>query len=351
MKIFVTGCSGIVGKIAAKGLSEAGAEVIGFARHLKTMTGVADFRTGNIADYDMLKAAMQDCDTVLHLAAYHMPYDAPEQEVFRVNAGGTFNIFKACAELGIKKLVVASSPNAIGYNFGVRIHELSYLPVDGIHPLYTTDPYSFTKQTIEEIGRYFYRRYNISSVFIRLGLDYHLTIENWVKSQARDDLRFLRTWVDGLLELPAKEGIREVRHIENEMNACRNHAISAALPFKNGTEYVYDVFSDKQKIWSYYIHNFLMYLDGRDLSDAVVCSFNASFEGSHDIFIADDKNMLGIESTKLAALVYPGVRIDFDRLHDYDALVDFRAAEKIVGFRAKHSVFDFYGELYNESGK
>jgi hypothetical protein len=348
MKVFVTGCSGIVGKIAAKGLSEAGAEVIGFARNPKTMVGVADFRTGNITNYDMLKTAMKDCDTVLHLAAYHMPYDASEEEVFNVNVGGTFNVFKACADLGIKKLVVASSPNAIGYNFGVKMRDLSYLPVDGMHPLYTTDPYSFTKQEVEEIGRYFYRRYNLSSVFLRLGLDYHFTIENWVKSQARDDLRFLHTWVDDLLALPTKEGIREVRHIENEMDARRNYAISTALPFKNGTEYVYDAFSNEQKIWSYYIHNFLMYLDGRDLSDAVVCSINASFEGSHDIFIADDKNMLGIESARLAALVYPGARVDFNRLHDYDALVDFRAAKKIIGFQSKYSVSDFYGELYDK---
>jgi len=140
-----------------------------------------------------------------------------------------------------------------------------------------------------------------------------------------------------------------VRRIENEMDACRLRALTEAPPFKNGTEYVYESFTPELKVWGYLVHNFLMYLDMRDLGDAIVRSVESGFEGSHDIFIADDKNMLGIESLKLAGLLYPGAKPDIGRLSGYDALVDYREAEKLIGFRAKHSVAGFYGALYGDA--
>jgi NAD(P)-dependent dehydrogenase (short-subunit alcohol dehydrogenase family) len=346
MKVFVTGVTGGVGKIAARCLSAAGAQVIGFSRRPAEVAGVSEFRAGDVTDYEGLKAAMSGCDEVVHLAAYHMPYDAPEQEMFGVNVGGTFNVFKACAELGINRVTVASSPNAIGYNFGVYVRDISYLPVDGDHPLYTTDPYSFTKQEIEEVGRYFYRRHGISSVFMRLGLDFRTTIEEWAVSPARERERSLRKLVDGLLALPGKEGAREVRRIENDMDRSRHFAKTSAPPFKNGTEYVYESFSDELKVWGYLVHNFLMYLDGRDLGESVVCSLNSGFSGSHVIFVADHKNMLGVESIKLANLLYPGAKANIGRLNGYDSLVDCDSTKKLIGFYARRTVADYYGVIY-----
>ena len=346
MKLLITGATGGVGRIASRKMYDAGAKVIGFSRVKADVPGISELRAGDITNYDVLKNAMADCDHILHLAACHMPYDAPEQEVFHTNVGGTFNVFKACAELGIKRVAVASSPNAIGYNFGVKVRNMVYLPVDGAHPAYTTDPYSFTKQQSEEVGRYFHRRYGISSVFLRLGLDFKTTVEEWVKSPGAAKARRLRQRVDDLLVLPEKERARAVKQIENEMDLDRYRAFIAMPPYRNGTEYVYEAFSEEMGIWGYLVHNFLMYLDMRDLGDALVCALNASFEGSHDLFVADSKNMLGIESVKLAGLLYPGAKVDSSRLTGFDALVDYREAERFIGFRAKHSVEDYYAELY-----
>jgi nucleoside-diphosphate-sugar epimerase len=302
-----------------------------------------------VTDYEQLKAAMSDCGAVLHLAALHMPYDAPEHELFRINAGGTFNVFKACAELGLKRLTAASSPNAIGYNFGVRVQDMSYLPVDGAHPAFTTDPYSYTKWVGENIGAYFYRRFGISSVFLRLGLDFRSEIGEWAAHPDRHKQRALRKLVNGLLALPQKEAAREVRRIENEMDERRFHALTEAPPFKNGTEYVYESFSEDQKIWGYLVHNFLMYLDRRDLADAIRRSLESGFEGTHAMFVADHKNMLGVESAKLANLLYPGAKPDISRLRGYDALVDYREAERIIGFKAKYTVADYYDIIYGSA--
>ena len=47
-------------------------------------------------------------------------------------------------------------------------------PIDEDHPTYTTDPYSFSKQVIEDIGAYFWRREGISSVFLRFPAVYDM---------------------------------------------------------------------------------------------------------------------------------------------------------------------------------
>lgn len=335
MKVFVTGYSGHLGPAVVKKLDASGAEVIGFDIDQKNVPGLADVRGGDILNYDQVKAAMTGCDEVLHMAAIAMPFYAREQEVFNVNASGTFNVFKACAELGIKRVSVTSSVNAIGYNFGVKVRDLSYLPVDGSHPLFATDPYSYSKGVSEDIGRYFYNRYGISSVFMRLGIGINV-----------EDIRSLRARVDGLLSLPEKEGIREVRRIEAEMDERRLYALREAPPYRNGTEYVYECFTKEQVIWSSHVHNFLIYTHLDDLCDACVCALSARYEGSHPIFVSDYVNMLGIESAKLALLLYPGAKVDFDLLKGYDALADYREAEKMIGFRAKHSFTDLYKEVF-----
>jgi len=346
-RVFMTGSTGGVGKIVAKELAERGVEVVGFARREQETEGVIEFRKGSTVDYDLLKKSMSDCDTVLHLAAYHMPYDAREQEVFEVNVGGTFNVFKACVELGIKRVTVASSPNAIGYNFATKGFNLEGIPVGNNTALYTTDIYSYSKECIESIGAYFYRRYDVNSTFLRLGLDFKTQVEDWVKlDNVRSDLTYLRKTVDEILSLGEREAIEEIRHIENAIDLKRREAMTCGVPFKNGTEYVYDKFTDEQRIWNYYVHNFLMYLDSRDLADGTIAAMEAEYQGNHNIFIADHKNLLGIETAKFASLLYPGAKIDYTKLIGYDAVVDYRETKALIGWCAKHSVSDFYNELY-----
>ena len=62
----------------------------------------------------------------------------------------------------------ASSINAFGCFWGNTDITPRYLPIDEAHPTYTTDPYSFSKTVIEEIGDYYWRREGISSVALRL---------------------------------------------------------------------------------------------------------------------------------------------------------------------------------------
>ena len=71
------------------------------------------------------------------------------KQIFQINAAGSFNVYQAAADAGIKRVVSASSINALGFNFGVKASRIRYLPIDEDHPNVTTDAYSFCKEVLD----------------------------------------------------------------------------------------------------------------------------------------------------------------------------------------------------------
>lgn len=351
MKILITGCIGNVGKIATEGFLNEGWEVRGLDIKAGKPREHVEYIIGDIKDFDTVMSAVEGCDAVLHLAAYGMPYLAEQPEMFQVNVAGTFHVFEACQRAGIRFLTVASSVNAIGYNFGITLPKIEEVPVSSGHSLYTTDMYSYSKECIESIGRYYWRRYGISSIFMRFGLDFTKTIEEWMSEEkGPSEVRALHRRLEELLKLPKEEAAQKVQKIEDDMNARRKYAFEKEEKFQNGIEYVYDEFDKEQEIWSYYIHNFMMFLDRRDMADAFLCSEQAKPKGCHVVFVADHKNMLGIETAKAAELCYPKAKLDSVKLQGFDAVIDYRETEELIGFRAKHSFEQYYDFLYGKKG-
>ncbi|GIU54003.1 3-beta hydroxysteroid dehydrogenase [Shewanella sp. KT0246] len=111
-KVFVTGAGGFLGKTICKRLRAADIDVVGFARGSYpelTAMGVTMIQ-GDIADYDSLYAAMQDCDLVFHVASKAGVWGSRES-YFDPNVNGTANIIRACKALDIKRLVYTSTPS------------------------------------------------------------------------------------------------------------------------------------------------------------------------------------------------------------------------------------------------
>ena len=59
----------------------------------------------------------QPVDAVVHFAAIPRIMITPDNEVFRVNAMGTYNVIEAAVKLGITKIVIASSETTYGLVF------------------------------------------------------------------------------------------------------------------------------------------------------------------------------------------------------------------------------------------
>jgi UDP-glucose 4-epimerase len=70
---------------------------------------------GDILQTDILNAAMQGVDGVIHLAALWLLqcYEYP-RAAFDVNIRGTFNVLEACVNNGVKRLVYSSSASVYG---------------------------------------------------------------------------------------------------------------------------------------------------------------------------------------------------------------------------------------------
>jgi UDP-glucose 4-epimerase len=167
MKIVVTGGSGRLGSYLAKELSK-NHEVTVFDKK-ETKSDSVKYYKGDVLNIDDCKKAFEGSDLVVHLAGIPDTWNDSPEVVFHVNTLGTFNVYQACSKMNIKKVVYAGSETSYGFHFRLRKNFLpEYLPLDEEHPLKPADAYGLSKKFGEEIGLSFMRRFDISTVVIRI---------------------------------------------------------------------------------------------------------------------------------------------------------------------------------------
>lgn len=78
--------------------------------------GDVEFLRGDVRDHDRIEQAFEGCDAVLHLAAITGASETFEirEKTFDVNLEGTRTVLAAAEEVGVEKLVFASSCNVYG---------------------------------------------------------------------------------------------------------------------------------------------------------------------------------------------------------------------------------------------
>ena len=165
MKVLVTGGSGLAGSYIVAELLEHGYKVVVAdiatptgARRGATGLGEAAFIRTDSTDFGQVVAAMKGVGAVIHMAAIPNPLGAPEHEVFRVNMASDWNVLEAAEIHGIRKVVKASSINAVGAVFSKRRVAPLYFPIDEEHPTRAEDSYSQSKWLGEEMADGFCRR-------------------------------------------------------------------------------------------------------------------------------------------------------------------------------------------------
>jgi nucleoside-diphosphate-sugar epimerase len=333
MRILVTGGMGDVGRPIINWLLDKGHTVRVLDLRCEPPIAGAECRQGSILDFASLHQHMQGMEGVVHLAAYREPSMAPETQLFQVNVGGTFKVFRAAADAGIKRVVCASSINALGYYFGITFPpgQLRYFPIDEAHPTYTSDPYSFSKQMIEEIGRYFWRREGITSLFLR----YPLVVDPFAKGSV-DSIATKMKWLmekckmqmDQLIDLPEPQRSQQVdQYITAYQARAQTRVLESEFDFDNAPE------STPMMIGR---ANFWTVLDVRDAAQAAEKGLLADYQGSHVAFINDDRNYLGLPSEELLKVWFPDVTDRKRPLSGTQSLVSIDYARQLIGFEIKH---------------
>jgi len=75
--------------------------------------GTDTFR-GDVRLVEDMSRAVEGTDAVVHLAAWHPAHNPPptSEAMFETNVVGTFRVFQACLQAGVRRVVVASSTGA-----------------------------------------------------------------------------------------------------------------------------------------------------------------------------------------------------------------------------------------------
>jgi UDP-glucose 4-epimerase len=109
---------------------------------------------------DVLRAALEGADGVFHLAALWLLHcqDFP-RAAFDVNIRGSFNVFEACIDAGVERLVYSSSASV----YGDAVEE----PMTEDHPFNFENFYGATKVAGEAMLRALHHRFGLDYAGLR----------------------------------------------------------------------------------------------------------------------------------------------------------------------------------------
>ncbi|MED1801451.1 NAD-dependent 4,6-dehydratase LegB [Brevibacillus porteri] len=172
-KVLVTGADGFIGSHLTEELIRRGYDVKAFVYYNsfnswgwldnspKEIMSHCEVFTGDIRDPHGVKAAMQGCDAVLHLAALiAIPYSYHSPDTYvDTNIKGTLNVLQAARELGIEKIVHTSTSEVYG--------TAKFVPITEEHPLQGQSPYSASKIGADQLAYSYYSSFNLPVSIIR----------------------------------------------------------------------------------------------------------------------------------------------------------------------------------------
>jgi NAD dependent epimerase/dehydratase len=172
-RILVTGADGFIGSHLTEALVRAGYPVRAFVLYnsfnswgwldhcAPDVRGKFEVVAGDVRDPHGVRAAMRDCDAVLHLAALiAIPYSYHSPDTYvDTNIKGTLNVVQAARELGLRRVVHTSTSEVYG--------TARFVPITEEHPLQGQSPYSATKIGADQIALSFHKSFGTPVVVLR----------------------------------------------------------------------------------------------------------------------------------------------------------------------------------------
>jgi len=278
-RVVVTGGSGKAGRAVVADLGEHGYDVtsvdVAASLHPDDPTLVAD-----LTDLGQTIESLSGADAVVHLAAIPAPHVLPEGETFRINMMSTYNVFSAAAQLGLERVVWASSETLIGIPF--EREQPRYAPIDEEHPRLPEFHYALSKLAGEVIAEQFSRWSGIPFVALRISN----IMEAW-----EYETRFPGFWDDPTIR--------------------------------------------SWNLWGY--------VDARDVAQAARRSLVADVRGAQPFIVAASDTCMTRDSLDLMAEVYPNVAIH-GIVEGHQTLLSIDKARHALGYEPQHRWRDYVQE-------
>jgi nucleoside-diphosphate-sugar epimerase len=166
-RVLVTGGDGIIGSVVRRTLADAyelsflTLRPASFASHV-----------GNITRLASIRPAFRGVDAVVHLAGASS-VDSPWEQVLANNVVGTYNVFEAARQAGVKRVVYASSNHTIGMyeaEGAPGIYDLDDgRAFDVSVPVRPDSLYGVSKVFGEALGRLYADRHQMDVICLRIG--------------------------------------------------------------------------------------------------------------------------------------------------------------------------------------
>jgi len=172
-KILVTGADGFIGSHLVEHLVRLGHDVRAFVLYnsfnswgwldscAPDVVGKFEVFAGDIRDPHGVRAAMQDCDVVLHLAALiGIPYSYHSPDTYvDTNIKGTLNVLQAGRDLGVSQIIHTSTSEVYG--------SAQFVPITELHPLEGQSTYSDSKIGADQLALASHRSFDSTITVIR----------------------------------------------------------------------------------------------------------------------------------------------------------------------------------------
>lgn len=214
-------------------------------------------------------------DAVVHFAAVPRILINPDNETFRVNTMGTYNVVEAAVKLGIAKIIIASSETTYGICFSDGKTNPKSLPLEEDYDVDPMDSYGLSKVVNEKTARSFQRRSGFDIYALRIG------------------------------------------------NVIEPHEYAELFP-----HYLKNPEVRRR--------NAFCYIDARDLGQIVDLCLQKDGLGYQVFNAGNDHNGAVIPSKDLAEQFFPGVPVTRELGH-HEALYSNRKIREVLGFKEQHN--------------
>ncbi|WHO75385.1 NAD(P)-dependent oxidoreductase [Rhizobium sp. BT03] len=114
----------------------------------------------DLSDFDAVLKAVEGCDAIIHMGGQGL--EASWNTILNANIVGSYNIYEAARQHGVKRIVYASSVHAIGFYERTET-------IDGNAPTRPDSLYGVSKTFVENLGRYYFDKFGIETVSLRIG--------------------------------------------------------------------------------------------------------------------------------------------------------------------------------------
>ena len=161
-RVLLTGAAGRIGKVLAEGLRGAYDLRLMYHNTVLPAEHGEEVEVGDIADLVAVMKATAGVDAVVHMAG-NPRMDATFEEVMTANVRGTYNVYEACRQNGVGRVVFASTNHTTGF------YERTGVYVTPEMPARPDSLYGVSKVFGEDLGRYYHDAHGLAVICLRIG--------------------------------------------------------------------------------------------------------------------------------------------------------------------------------------